>query len=286
MSAPIAVRGSAPPRRLRRLGVTVLALTTGIAIAYPVYWMLLSSLAPEGSSLARVTLVWPRSVGLDAFRHVLTQYPIGAWLWNTTWVAVASSVLALVVSLLAAYSITRFRFRGRGAVGFSILVAQLLPATSLILPLFLTFRAYHLLNTLTAVAISYTSFTVPLAVWLLWGYLQAIPKDFEEAAMVDGCSQLVAFLRTTLPLSLPGLVATGLFAFLEAWNEYLLAYVLTSSPDRWVFSVGLFGFVNQYVVLPEQMMAASLIATLPAVAVYLLLQRFVRGGLTLGGVTG
>lgn len=277
---------AAGARATTRLGAATLAFTTGIAIAYPVYWMLLASLQREGSSLGQVTLFLPETLRLDAYRHVIEQRPILTWLWNTLRVAVASSLVALIVSLLAAYSITRFRFRGRGAVGFGILLTQLLPTSALIVPLFLIFRAYRLLDTLPAVAISYTSFTVPLAVWLLWGYLQSIPKDFEEAAMVDGCTQLGAFLRTTLPLSLPGVAATGLFAFLEAWNEYLLAFVLTSSPERWVFSVGLFGFINQYVVLPEQMMAASLLATLPAVAVFLILQRFLRGGLTLGGVTG
>lgn len=273
-------------RRLHRAGASVLALTTGIAIAYPVYWMLLASLQPEGTSLAQVTVLLPQTLRLDAYRNIFLQRPIPMWLWNTFRISAASSLAALAVSILAAYSLTRFQFRGRGALGFGILLAQLLPASALIVPLFLIFRTYRLLDTLMAVGVSYTSFTVPLAVWVLWGYLQAVPKDFEEAAMVDGCTQFGAFLRTTLPLSLPGVVATGLFAFLEAWNEYLLAFVLTTSPDRWTVSVGLFGFINQYVVLPEQMMAASLVATMPAVAVFLLLQQFLRGGLTLGGVTG
>lgn len=273
-------------RWLNRFGVATLAFTVGIAIAYPVYWMLLASLQPEGQSLSEVTLLWPKTLSLQAYRNVFAQRPIGLWLWNTLYVATTASTIALVVSLLAAYSITRFRFRGRNVVGLGIIFAQLLPAPAIIIPLFLTFRAYRLLDTLEAVTISYTSFTVPLAVWLLWGYLQSIPKDFEEAAMVDGCTQFWAFLRITLPMALPGIAATFLYAFLEAWNEYLLAFVLTSSPERSVFSVGLFGFVGQYVVLPEQMMAASIVATAPALAVFLLLQRFLRGGLTLGGVTG
>jgi ABC-type glycerol-3-phosphate transport system permease component len=264
----------------------VLALTTGVAIAYPVYWMLIASMQPEGTSLAQVTILIPETLRLDAYRNIFLQRPIPTWLWNTFRVSAASSLAALTVSILAAYSLTRFHFSGKGTLGFGILLAQLLPASALIVPLFLIFRTYRLLDTLAAVGISYTSFTVPLAVWVLWGYLQAVPKDFEEAAMVDGCTQIGAFLRTTLPLSLPGVAATALYAFLEAWNEYLLAFVLTSSPERWTVSVGLFGFINQYVVLPEQMMAASLVATMPAVAVFLLLQQFLREGLTLGGVTG
>jgi multiple sugar transport system permease protein len=125
-----------------------------------------------------------------------------------------------------------------------------------------------------------------MSIWVLWGYMQSIPLEFEEAAMVDGCSSLQAFLRVTLPLATPGLAATGLFIFLEGWNHYLLAFVLAGNTDQWVISLGLYSFIGQYNIQIEQMMATSAIAAVPALVVFAILQRFLRGGLALGGLKG
>jgi multiple sugar transport system permease protein len=130
------------------------------------------------------------------------------------------------------------------------------------------------------------TFTIPMGLWILWGYFQSIPLDFEESALVDGCTQMGAFFRVTLPLAIPGIAATALYVFLDGWNQYLLAYILTSSSQKWVISLGLFSFVGEYFVEIEQMMAASVVASLPALLVFAMLQRYMRGGLALGGMKG
>ena len=127
---------------------------------------------------------------------------------------------------------------------------------------------------------------LPLAIWVLWGYLQGIPIAFEEAALVDGCTNFQAFVKVTLPLALPGLVATALFVFLEGWNHYLLAFVLAGSTSQWVISLGLYSFIGMYSIQVEQMMAASVVAAAPALLVFAILQRYLRGGLALGGLKG
>jgi ABC-type glycerol-3-phosphate transport system permease component len=192
----------------------------------------------------------------------------------------------MAAALLGAYAVARFRFPGRNWVLFFLLMTQLVPASSLIIPLFLTFRGYGLYDSLPAIAIAYVSFTVPEALWVLWGYLQNLSEEFEHAAMVDGCTRLGAFWRVTLPLTLPGIAAAALFCFLEGWNQYLLAYVLTSTSGNWVVSLGLFSFVGEYVTHVEQMMAASVVASIPSVLLFVVLQRFLKGGLTVGGLTG
>ena len=146
--------------------------------------------------------------------------------------------------------------------------------------------ATHLSLIRLGVTIAYTTFMLPMAIWVLWGYIQTIPHEFEEAAMVDGCNGFKAFMKVTLPLAAPGIAATALFVFLEGWNHYLLAFVLTSDTSQWVISLGLYAFIGQYNIQIEQMMATSVVAAVPALVVFAILQRYLRGGLSLGGLKG
>ncbi len=273
-------------RRITWLGFGLLVMMTAIAIAYPFYWMAISSFKPEGSSLSRVELLVPQQFSLSAYANLFQRKSMLLWIGNTFVVTLLATGAAIPLALLAAYSLNRFQFRGRRALIFFILMTQLLPVTSLVIPLFLIFRSYRLLDTIGGISIAYTTFMIPLAIWILWGYLQSIPADFEEAAMVDGCTRLGSFIRVTLPLAVPGIAATTMFCFLESWNQYMLAYVLTSNEERWVISLGLFSFIGEYVVEIEQMMAASVVAAIPALLVFVVLQRFLRGGLSLGGLRG
>lgn len=271
---------------LQRGLVMFAAFSIGIVIFYPFYWMVMASGLPEGSSLAKTTVLIPSSISLEAYATVLLQKPMLLWTANTLLVTVLSTAFVTPLALLAAYSMSRFRFRGRMAMIFFVLLTQLLPATSVLIPLFLVFRAYGLLNNLLGVTIAYITFLMPQTIWILWGYLKTIPGDFEESAMVDGCTRFGAFLRVTVPIAIPGIVAAALFAFLESWNQYILAYALTSSTEKWVVSLGLYAFIGEYTVLVEQMMAASVMASIPALAVFVALQRYLRGGLALGGLKG
>lgn len=271
---------------LTRLGFFIVLLTTIIAVVYPVYWMFIGSLAPEGYTFAHAPILFPGKFSLEAFRHVFEQKAMLRWISNTFVVTVLATVITLPLSVLAAYGLNRYRFRGRNFLIFLILLVQLLPESALIVPLFILFRDFGLLDSLFGIALSYLSFTLPLAIWVLWGYLQSISFDFEEAALVDGCSPMGAFFRVTLFIATPGIAATALFIFLECWNSYLLALILTSSQGNWVISLGLFSFIGEYVVQIEQMMAASVVAVIPAFVLFAVMQRYLRGGLALGGMKG
>jgi multiple sugar transport system permease protein len=286
LSSPRPASSGLSVRSLNRIGLGVLTLVTAIAVAYPVYWMLIASLQAPGT--AQIDQAWlvPSHFSLQAYADAFTQKPMALWIANTLLVTGVSTLLAMGAALLGAYAVARFRFPGRNAVLFILLLTQLVPASSLIIPLFLTFRGYGLYDSLPALAVAYVSFTVPEALWVLWGYLQNISEDYENAAMVDGCTRLGAFWRVTLPLAMPGVAAAALFCFLEGWNQYLLAYVLTSSSSNWVISLGLFSFVGEYVTNVEQMMAASVVASLPSILLFVILQRYLKGGLTVGGLTG
>jgi ABC-type glycerol-3-phosphate transport system permease component len=271
---------------LTKIGFAFLVVCTSIAVVYPFYWMIMASFVPEGYSIANAPVLVPEMFTLDTYRYLFEVRPIGTWLLNTVAVSLGSTLLAVPLSVLAAYSLNRFRFHGRRFVIFFVLLTQLLPATAIIVPFFITFRNYGLYNTLEGVTLAYMTFTVPLGIWILWGYFQSIPLDFEEAALVDGCTHFGAFWRVTLPLATPGIAATALYIFLDGWNQYLLAYILTSASNKWVVSLGLFSFVGEYFVEIEQMMAASVVASLPALLLFAVLQRYLRGGLAVGGMKG
>src|SRR5688572_24704558 len=178
---------------LTRIGFAFLVIATCIAVAYPFYWMIMASFVPEGYSIANAPVFVPEMFTLDTYTHLFEVRPIWTWLLNTFAVTLSSTALAVPFSVLAAYSLHRFRFRGRRFLIFFILFAQLLPATAIIVPFFITFRNYGLYNTLEGVTLAYMTFTVPLGIWILWGYFQSISLDFEEAALVDGCTQMGAF---------------------------------------------------------------------------------------------
>lgn len=273
-------------RAINALGFGLLVFFTAAAIAYPFYWMVMSSFRPEGASLSSPTLLIPDQFSIEAYINLFARKSMLLWLSNTFVVTLLATSTVIPISLLAAYSLYRFHFWGRRALIFFILLTQLLPVTSLVVPLFLIFRDLRLLDTIPGIALAYTTFMIPLAIWILWGYLQSIPMDFEEAAMVDGCTRMGAFARVTLPLAVPGIAATTMFCFLESWNQYMLAYVLTSNESRWVISLGLFSFIGEYVQEIEQMMAASVVSAIPALLVFIILQRYLRGGLSLGGMRG
>ena len=280
------VPGNLSARSLTRLGLGLLTLVTAIAVAYPVYWMVIASLQRPGTAQIDQAWLYPSHASLQAYVDAFTQRPMATWILNTLLVTGVSTLLAMLVALLGAYAVARFRFPGRNSVLFFLLLTQLVPASSLIIPLFLTFRGYGMYDSLPALAVAYVSFTVPEALWVLWGYLQNISEDYEHAAMVDGCTRFGAFWRITLPLAMPGVAAAALFCFLEGWNQYLLAYVLTSSSGNWVISLGLFSFIGEYVTNVEQMMAASVVASIPSILLFVILQRYLKGGLTVGGLTG
>lgn len=283
----IEMRKQADRRKfLNRFGFFAIVTTTIIAVVYPFYWMVMASFTPEGYSLANGPLLIPGRVSIDAYLSVFTQRPLLTWLGNTVVITVAATLIVLPASLLASYSLNRYRFTGRTPFIFFVLLSQMLPSTAVIVPIYLIFRDYGLLNSIWGVTIAYTTFMLPMGIWVLWGYIQGIPKEFEEAAMVDGCNGFQAFIRVTLPLAAPGIAATALFIFLEGWNHYLLAFVLTSDTSQWVISLGLYAFIGQYNIQIEQMMATSVVAAIPALLVFAVLQGFLRGGLSLGGLKG
>lgn len=275
-------------KRLKRIGLFILIIIVSILIIYPIYWMFMSSLMPVGTSVIEIPIFFPSKLTIEPYLGIFgsTTKPIGRWLINTAIIAFSSTFFTIIVSSTAAYGIARFKFKGKKIYTFIILLAQMLPPTILIIPLFIFFKKLGLTNSLIGVVISYITFTLPLCTWVLWGFFKRIPVELEEAAMIDGCTQFGAFLRILIPLATPGLAAVSLLSFLEGWGAYLYAFVLTSSVDKWTISLGLSSFIGEHNTSTEFMMATAVIATIPPILIFIWLERYLVSGLTLGAING
>src|SRR5262249_32421032 len=275
---------SAPGRRVRYLThqtlIVGVSVVSAAVILVPVLWMVSAGLRPIKELLTYPPALLPRVVTFQYFERILASPRYQHFFLNSTVLSLTTLVLALVLGSLAAYGFSRYRLPGGKVMLTGILVLLMLPRVTLIVPYFRLAHVVGLYDTLAGLIIVNTAFLLPMSPWLLKGYLDSLPEELEEAAMVDGCVRLQALWKIVLPLAIPGLIGVGTFAFIGSWNEYLLAVVLTETPRAQTLTVGLAAFFGEYVRDWNGIMALSTIATLPLVAIFVLLQRWVVQGLS------
>ena len=276
-------------RRRSRSASIRLYIVLGIyllVVTFPFYYMGLTSLRAQKEVYDRTAMLTPRNLTLENYRTVLGNTGMRTWLRNSVVVAAGSTAISVAISVLAAYSLARLRFFGSQGLAKSVLFMYLVPSSLLFIPLFLIISNLRLLNTLWSLIISYQTFNVPFCTWLLLGYFRTLPEELEDAARIDGCSRLGVLFRIVLPLAGPGIVTASIFGFTNAWNEFLFAVVMAQRSELRTVPAGLYSFQVGDVLLWGQLMAAALIATLPVVLLFMLAQRFVVQGLTVGAVKG
>jgi ABC-type glycerol-3-phosphate transport system permease component len=275
------------PTLLHRLALYGAVCGAVAIVSFPLFWMVIGSFKVKGELYLYPPTFLPRSWTLDNYRELLTQTGFLTYLANSLIVAMGATLLALLFGALGAYSLARFRFTGIAWIARSSLLAYMLPEVLLVLPLYVWVVKLGLADTLIALVITNTAFTLPLTLWFLRSYFAAIPISLEESAMIDGCTRMQAFRRVTLPLALPGVISVGVFSFNHAWNEFLFALVFTSSERLKVLPVGLATWIGQDQIYSWGMLlAGAVLITLPVVLFYLLVQRHLISGLSLGGVKG
>jgi ABC-type glycerol-3-phosphate transport system permease component len=264
------------------VGMLLLLLVT----LFPFYWMVNTSLKPQSEVFQSPPTFVSANWTLAGYVRVLATRAVGRYFWNSAVISIGSTLLAMGLSALAAYGFSRFRLRWDRPLILLLLFTQMLPGTLLIIPYFQLMANLRLINTYLALVLAYTSFALPFSTWMLIGFFRSIPLELDEAAMVDGCGRIRAFWRVILPLSLPGLVAVGIFTFLLAWNAYVFALVLTTDPKMFPLSVGIANMMGEYQVVWNEMMAAAVLATLPVFLLYGFLERYLVQGITAGAVKG
>ena len=264
------------------------ALTVAVVatLLLPLLWIVTMSLRPISEVTSAPPTLLPRSPTFDAYLSLWHEAPFGKYFANSMVVAVSTALIAIAFSAGAAYSFARFRFRGRNALLILVVMSQMLPGSSILIPLFQVIRGLDLLDTRAGLVLTYTGFAIPFCTWLLFGYFRAIPSELEEAALIDGCNRLQVLYHIVLPLAAPAVIAVGAFAFLLSWNEFLFAFVL-GRDEAITLPVGLrAAFLGQYVNKYDQLFAASLIFSIPPITLFAALQKHFVQGLTSGAVKG
>jgi multiple sugar transport system permease protein len=261
-------------------------VTLAILVLFPFYWMTITSFKSEDQMRSLVSMFWPRPLVGENYGQLLSKTDFGAWYGNSATVAIASTLLATAVGTIGAYALARLRFFGRGFLASATLITYLVPPSILFIPLYAQMRNLGLANSLGGLIAAYPSFTVPFVTWLLMGYFESIPEELEEAAMIDGATRFGAFTRVVLPLAAPGVLAAALYAFTQAWNEFLYALVFITDGRLRTLPVGLASFITGDVYGWGYLMAGAVLTTLPVIAAYIYLQKYMVEGLTAGGVKG
>ena len=284
-------------RMVTRIPFYLLIAAIFIYALFPFYWAFKSAFTPDNDLFKTPVQYFPSNPTLHQFHEVLSSHFFLRALLNSTIVAGGVTLLALVIGSLAAFALGRFRFRGRSATLYLMLSMTIFPQIAILGALYTMFTRFHvwfislhLYNTLWALVLSYMIFTLPLTIWVLTSFMRALPKDLEEAAYIDGATPIQVFYKVLLPLIAPGLVTTGLLAFIAAWNEFLYALSFEQSPSNFTVPVAMVNFVGKsgstFQVPWGQIMAATVVVTVPLIVLTLLLQRRILAGLTAGAVKG
>lgn len=283
-SAPKAIR---PDRKKKSRHVhNALGLLTFVVMIFPVYWLIISALRPNAEIRSYDQTLWPSSVTFDNFGRAMDQANFGTAVQSSLIICVSAVVGAMVMATVAAYAIGRFRFAGRKLFMIVLILVQLLPPTAMLIPIYLQLNDLGALNEYWGVIVIYLVSTLPFATWMIRGFVINIPKELEESAMVDGCGQMGAFWRVVFPLLAPGLAAASIYSLINAWNEYLLAYIVLQDNDKYTLNVWLANFTTSRGVDYGALMAASTLIAIPVVAFFMVIQKKMAAGLTSGAVKG
>ena len=234
-----------------------------VLVLFPFYWMTITSFKTEDQMRSLDSMFWPSPFVLDNYVQLLTKTEFTTWFGNSAIVAVSSTLLATAIGTIGAYALARLRFRGRAFMSSAVLITYLVPPAILFIPLYAQIRTLGLSDSLAGLIAAYPSFTVPFVTWLLMGYFESIPVELEEAAMIDGATRFGAFRRVILPLAGPGVLAAALYAFTQAWNEFLYALVFITNVKLRTLPVGLSGFITGDVYGWGYLMAGAVLTTLP-----------------------
>ena len=281
-------RSEKKPLSPSRIVAFVVLAGFAVVTVFPFYWMVMTAIMPTDTILSRTPSLLPdlSRLRLDAFAQVFDGRPFLTWIINSLIVAFASTFLSLFVSTLAGYSLSRFSSPPQQALGGALLISKLIPASLILIPLFIIYTNTGLFNSLAGLVAANMTIGVPLATWLMKGFFDRIPRELEQAAMIDGANQIQALWLVVLPLAKPGMAASTVYLVLTSWSEFIFARTLVDKPSVQVLTVGMQSFVGEQMVDWSMLMAAGTISVLPAIVLFIFLEPFLVSGMTKGALAG
>ena len=270
----------------RKIITVILVIIVCIFALFPFVWMISTSFKPAQEVYSSTPSFVPKNPTANGYEEMLTTksttFDFMQWTVNSVSVSLLTTLFSMVIATLGGYGISRFR--GRNALSYIILTTQVLPGSLLIIPLYIIMGNMQLLDTRMGLVMAYATFSVPFCTWMMKGFFDSIPVSLEEAAKVDGAGRFRCFATVVMPLTIPGLVATGLFSFITGWNEYLFASTFMKSYENWTLPIGIASFQGQYATNWGTLMAGAVLITIPVVILFLALQKHLVGGMTAGAV--
>jgi ABC-type glycerol-3-phosphate transport system permease component len=274
--------------KIKKAFIWLMLIIVCIFILLPVYWMFTCSIKDVSEIYNYPPTIFPKVFSFRGYYAVFDlsneTFSFLKWFWNSFLVSIANTILALIAACLGGYALSRFRFKGKKAISYSILITQVIPGTLLMLPLYIIIVDMKLINTHWALILTYTTMSLPFCTWMMKGFFDTIPKSLDESARIDGCNRFKAFLIVVLPLALPGLISTIIFSFIQSWNEFPLANVFMRKYEMWTLPVGLTSFKGQHDTKWDALLAGGMITTVPVVILFWSMQKYLVSGMTAGAV--
>lgn len=271
-------------RGIKQIVLLVVSLVIVLIFMFPFYWMFITSIKPVSEVVTSPPIFITRNPTLGAYYTVFTKWSMGRYLLNSFKIAFPTTVITITLGVMAAYGLARFQIKGLRIFLLVLLVSMLLPDVSLVLPLFMIFSKIGLLGKFPSVILANVMLQLPFIILILRPYFSKIPKTLEEAARIDGCSFLGALLRIIIPLALPGIITAAILTFLFTWGEFTFALTFLSRSEMQPITIGIYNTIGQYGIRYNLLMANSMIAIIPVVLIFIFFQRYIRGGLMVGGL--
>lgn len=274
-------------KRTRYVGLYALIILTVAILAFPLYWMFVTSFTTRSDLLDNISVL-PKlgNMTWSNFAKIIDSHPVLIWFGNSIFVTTFSTVIAIIVSTMAAYSMSRYKYRSTNFLGFFLLVVRMLPETLLVVPLYMMFTNMKLINNFASLIISNITFIIPFSTWMMKGYFDSIPTTLEEAARIDGCSRPQAVRKVIMPLATPGIAATATYSAILGWSEFLFSRTFITQPDKWTITVGISSLMGEYTIIWGEVMAAAAISIIPIALVFIFLEKYMVAGVTAGAVKG
>jgi multiple sugar transport system permease protein len=271
-------------RARRSLAWTFAVAALTAVMLFPLYWMIVTAVLPTSQVLAREPALVPAlsDVSFRAFAVAFERKPLATWLLNSLLVTAGATTLSLVIAALAGYSLSRFRTRAQELTGLTLLLTKMLPGSLIVIPFFIMATTFHLVDSLWALMLANAAVGVPFATWLLKSFFDGIPRELEQAAMIDGCGHLTAFLYIIVPLARPGLAACAIYLAILTWSDFVFARTLINDQARWTVTTGLVSFIGEHAIDWSALMAAGVLTMAPMAVLFLLLEPFLVSGMTAG----